>query len=174
MPDVQSIGYAMPPQQNQYMTADNINSAPMIYEPEIEEKSGSSFGWGTLTVTALAAAAIGGFIGHKVGAGKEGLDAVKKELEELKNSEAVKNYDKLKEATEKLEETVEKKSWWNFHGVKKAIKEAFAPFKKDAAKVENEAKDDVKKTTETVSDEVKKTADDAKSETQPPRRPTHS
>ena len=164
MTEIQSVSpadYSI--QQTQY---DNeINNVPMAYNEPTPKKHGSKL----LLKTLVALGLIGGgaYLIYRYG-GKKGGEAVEEakdkvketveevvsdaekalkaekeklasELEALKNSEAVKNYDTLKTDFEKLnkaaqeaQDYVDKKHWWNFRGVKKKMKELFDPFKPKA------------------------------------------
>lgn len=118
MPEVQNIGaadYAQYPQyQEQYSVPEDLQ-AQEIYDPAIEEKKEASKGrLGATILAATIGAVIGGLATHHFSAkgAKNALKTAEGELEALKNSEAVKNYDSLKKATDEIHEVVGEKSIW--------------------------------------------------------------
>ena len=118
MPEVQNIGaadYAQYPQyQEQYSVPEDIQ-AQEIYDPAVEEKKEASKSRLGATILALTlGAVIGGIATHHISA-KNAKNALKKaegDYDALMNSEAVKNYDSLKKATDEIHEVVGEKSIW--------------------------------------------------------------
>ena len=152
MPEVQNVGavdYAQyqPSQYQNDAYVEDYNTQPEVYDENTAEMQAANKS--RLGATILTAAIVGGLGllgGHMWGAsGKKAAvtakEAAEKSLEELKNSEAVKNYDKLKDAAEKVEKEVSEHkpfSWW---GIKNFVKEKFAFLRDDAKKVADEAKE---------------------------------
>ena len=175
MPEVQNVGTVdytqyQPSQYPQESYAQDYNTQPEVYDEsyvQMQEANKSRMG-STLLAGAIAIGlGVGGYLlGKRSGKSGEAVDkttkAVKKELEDLKNSEAVKNYDKLKTAVEDVEKYVKEKSWYNFHGVKNKIKNAFAFLKKDTKKAAEESVDKAKEKAEDAKAAAEKTAEDAK------------
>lgn len=177
MPEVQNVGAVdytqyQPSQYQQENYANDFNTQPEVYDEnyaQMQTANKSRMGATILAAAITAGIGIGAYYLGKSRAGGGNIDGVKKELEnvkkeltELKDSEAIKNYDKLKTATEEVEKYVNEKSWYNFRGVKNKIKKAFGFLKEDAAKVTEEAKDKVNKETEKAVDEVKDAATELK------------
>ena len=175
MPEVQNVGAA---DYEQYQPTQYVNdpqayqedyAQPEVYDERAEQmKAASRSRLGATFVSVLISAGIGVtcyYIGKRAGKGAEvsdkTMDAIKKELEDLKNSEAVKNYDKLKQSAEEVEKFVEEKSWYNFHGVTNKIKEAFGFLKADSKKAAEEVKDDAAKAAETAKEEAKKATEES-------------
>jgi hypothetical protein len=156
MPEVQNVGavdYAQyqPSQYQNDAYVEDYNTQPEVYDENMAEVQAANKS--RLGATILTAAIIGGLGligGHMWGAhGKKAAETAKetaeKALEEIKNSDAVKNYDKLKDAAEKVEKEVTDHnpfSWW---GIKKYVKDAFAFLKQDSKKVAEEAEEGAKK-----------------------------
>ena len=153
MPEVQNIGAVDYAQQYQNQNPQQYNTVPEdiqaqeIYDPAIAEKQKSKssvapFIWGA-GIGALAA----GLLTHHFSA-KSATKALKEaeiELESLKSSEAIKNYDGLKKATDEVQQVIEQKISWNpktwFSRFKlNKIKDILNPFKKDAKVAEEGAK----------------------------------
>ena len=133
MPEVQNIraeDYAQyqPSQYQQEAFSEAYDTQPEVYDESYEQMQAANKS--RLGATILSTAIVAGvgiasyFIGKNRGAKaapenmKKELEAVKKELDELKNSEAVKNYDKLKEAANEISEIangdkVYSKGWIN-------------------------------------------------------------
>ena len=129
------------------MPVDLSGQIPADYSTEVEgqnKSSGSMTGLAVLGGLALAGLCLWG--GRKMG--KNAAKDIEKELNELKNSEAVQNYDKMKEAVNEIIEKAETtenfkllkpKTWKNANFVK-FIKEKLSPFKKEAEKAADETK----------------------------------
>lgn len=177
MPEVQNVGavdYAQyqPSQYPQEDYTNNYNVQPEVYDEsysQMQAANKSRMGATLLAAAITAGIGVGAYYLGKTRAGggnidgvKKELEAVKKELTELKDSEAIKNYDKLKTATEEVEKYVNEKSWYNFRGVKNKIKKAFGFLKEDSKKVTEEANDKVNKETEKAVDEAKDAAAELK------------
>ena len=121
MPEVQNIGvadYANQYQTNQYpeqySVPEDLN-AQEIYDPAIEEKKEASKNrLGATMLGLLIGATIAGIATHHFStkSAKNALKEAEGELEALRNSEAVKNYDSLKKATDEIKEVVGEKSKW--------------------------------------------------------------
>ena len=163
MPEVQNVGAVdysqyQPSQYQQETYAEDYNTQPEVYDEsyaQMQEANKSRMG-STLLAGAIAIGlGVGGyFLGKRSGKSGEVVDktteTLKKELEDLKNSEAVKNYDKLKTAAEEVEKYVEAKSWYNFHGVKDTKKSV-----EEVADKTKEKAEEVKKTAEKTTEETK-------------------
>ncbi|MBR1775671.1 hypothetical protein IJ750_01185 [bacterium] len=165
MPEVQNVGavdYANPYQQYEVAEPSQVPAAidgtmPELYDPEVEQKkqaAGSMTGLKVLGGIAAAGLLLWG--GHKWG--KNSAKDAMKELEELKNSEAVRNYDKMKEAVNDVIKTAEEtqefkwlkpKTWKNADFVK-TVKEKLSPFKDDAEKVAEDAEKKVEEAAESA------------------------
>ena len=166
MPDVQNVGAAdyaqyQPSQYPNEAYVEDYNAQPEVYDEHAEQmKAASKSKLGATLLTSVVVGSIALFGGYKWG-GKSAAterDAALKALNELKNSEAVQNYDKLKEAAEKVEKEVTEHnplSWW---GIKNKVKEAFSFLKKDAKEAVEETKDEVKEGAEKAVDETKDAA----------------
>ncbi len=153
------------PVEAEQIPVDISQQMPVDYSAELEstKKSGSLAG---PIILGLALLGITGFCGYKYG-GKN----LAKKLDALNNSEAVKNYNSLKEqhdnlknATNELLETAENskfhifKPWtWNKKFINK-VKEKLSPFKK----VEENITEETKKAADGIKEaaEAKKAADD--------------
>ena len=169
MPEVQNVGAAdyaqyQPSQYPNEVYADDYSTQPAIYDEsmaEVQQASKSRLGLTILSVAVAAGIGIGGyFIGKRAGKNPAvDKDSIKAELENIKNSEAVKNYDKLKQAAEDVEKFVEEKSWYNFRGVKNKIKNAFGFLKEQPKKATEEVKEGAEKV---ADDAAKKTEEAAK------------
>ena len=183
MPEVKNVGAVdynqyQPQQYQQEDYINDYNSQPEVYDESYSQmKAANKSRIGATILSAAIVAGIGVsayFIGKSRGGNIDGvkkeLEAVKKELTELKDSEAIKNYDKLKTATEEVEKYVSEKKWYNFHGVKNKIKKAFGFLKEDSKKVAEETKDKAKAdgvesakgSAKNLSNETKKSSEEAK------------
>jgi len=175
MPEVQNVGAAdyaqyQPSQYPQDTYEQDYNTQPEMYDENYAQmQAANKSRMGATVVAGLIAAGIGvcGYmIGKKSGKGtdaiKKELESVKQELADLKNSEAIKNYDKLKTASEEVEKFVGEKHWYNFFGVKNKIKNAFSFLKEDSKKTADEAKDNVNKEAEKAVDKAKDAAAELK------------
>lgn len=149
---VSNANYAMniASKQNEPVVQDYSNM-PTVYEPVAEEKKSSS---NVVGMTLLGIAALGGgvLLGKRMGA--KAADEAVQALERIQNSEAVKNYDTMKKATDEIAKVVENKKWYNLKtwSVTGKIKKILAPIKEQTTKTA----DDVAK----AADDVAKTADD--------------
>ena len=174
MSEVQNVGavdYAQyqPSQSVQETMPEEYNYQPEVYNEDYAKMQAANKSRVGATVLAAAIAAgigvCGYFIGKRSGNGAEvadkSIDSLKKELSDLKNSEAIKNYDKLMQSAEEVEKFVEEKHWYNFFGVKNKIKEAFSFLKDDSAKVVEESKEKAEEAAKKAADEAKKTTEDA-------------
>lgn len=159
-PQQMPVDEAQMPVDAQQMPVDLSGQIPADYSTEVEgqnKSSGSMTGLAVLGGLALAGLCLWG--GRKMG--KNAAKDIEKELNELKNSEAVQNYDKMKEAVNEIIERAETtenfkllkpKTWKNAKFVK-FIKEKLSPFKNEAEKTADETKN--------AAEEVKNAADDA-------------
>lgn len=137
------------------------NNVPMVYEGDVEQPKKRSSGV-VKALTTLAILGSGGYLLYRYGAKEK--DAILNELEQLKNSEAVKNYEQLKNAKEKVENIVENEKFYGIAGgvskLKNKIREIFGALKEDTEKV----KEDVKELAEDAKnavEEIKESAEDA-------------
>lgn len=168
MPEVQNIGavdYAQyqPQPQAEYDNYADYNTQPEVYDEnyaQMQEASKSRLGATILTSLIIGGGAlIGGYFWG--GKGKKAAEIAKKSAEEaqqaaeqaletLKNSEAVRNYDKLKETAQTAmadaEKLADEKAGKLFDsercgkGFQKKLDEFFKPVKDNIAKAEEEAK----------------------------------
>ena len=175
MPEVQNVGaidYAQyqPSQSQQEVIGEDYNAQPEVYdESYVQMQAANKSRMGATIVAGLIATGIGvgGYLIGKHGVKgdevvKKELETLKKELTDLKSSEAVKNYDKLKQSAEEVEKFVEEKSWYNFFGVKDKIKNAFSFLKEDSKKVAEDATQTADKAKDSAEDAAKKAVDEAK------------
>ena len=168
---VQSIGAPVSTpyvQANSYDSAYPVENAYAIpeYEEVPESKGSSGTGKVLATVAFLALLGLGGWGCHRLGA-----SSYKKELTELKNSEAVKNYEGLKatfdgmsEAVEKIEKDADKVIDSTFGGwqygkdfardVKEKITTPFKDAKSKIEKAAKEAEDEAGEAAEEAADAV--------------------
>ena len=135
---------------------EEYSNMPMVYEsvPETKKSSSNLLGMTLLGVAGIA----GGYIIGKRG-GKAAYEEVAQKYESLVNSEAVKNYDKLKNATNEISKVADnysifKPTTW---GVSKKVKNILKPLKDDISKTTKEAADDVAK----AADDATKAVDDS-------------
>lgn len=152
MSEVQNIGavdYAQyqPSQISQEADVENYNTQPEIYDEnyaQIQAANKSRVGATLMSALVLGGLAVLG--GYSFG--KHSAKNAKKALEELKNSEAVQNYDKVVEALDKVQKVTEKCTGTMFgeyrcgEGVKEMIDkiiERAKNFKKPAKTVEKSA-----------------------------------
>ena len=179
MPEVQNIGavdYAMPyANQNINVEEPQITEdiEPVMYNPEVDEQKSSSSSLLPIALTSLTLGALCLWGGHKWG--KSAAEDALKELENLKNSEAVKNYENLKKATDEIAELADNNAvkfewtkpstWFKNNALAKKIQELLAPFKKEEAKVaetaEKAAKEGAEKAGETAADAADKAGEAA-------------
>ena len=177
MPEVQNIG-AMDYDQyqpSQYPSyEEDYSSQPVVYDESAEEmRAASSSRMGATILTGTIVAGLGLLGGYFIGKHgkvsgkdvdkvKDELKNVKDELDSLKNSEAVKHYDKLKEASENVEKEIENHSSWSWWGIKNKVKSIFKPVKDDIAKTQEEAKkaaEEAKKAAEETADSAKENSE---------------
>lgn len=121
------------------LPADDLSNLPVVYDEATEQKKKAALGMTGATILALTTLAIGGFIGHKMGA--KGVEEAK-----IKAEEAVKKYEKAQEAAAKIEEAIAENNetgflgrFFGFQKMKDKISELIAPFKKEAPKAEETA-----------------------------------
>ena len=148
------------PVEAEQMPVDISQQMPVDYSAEVEgsNKSGSL---AVPIILGLALLGITGFGGYKYG-GKN----LAKKLDALNNSEAVKNYNSLKEQHDNLKNSINEiletaenskfnlfKPWTWGRKFVNTIKEKLSPYKTTVEKASEEAKK--------VADEAKKAADDA-------------
>lgn len=174
MPEVQNVGavdYSQyQPEMYQAQNTADINGAgmPIAYDdPVYEEKRSAASSMKGLAIAGVIGAVVGGLLTYKFAGGKGSESAIKKiesELNELKNSEAVRNYEKVKEAVlnveKEAEEAGKKTRWWKpktwgtktlTSKIKKIIstaKEGFAKIKDDAGEAAGKVADDAKNAAE--------------------------
>ena len=148
---VNNANYAMniATKQNAPATEDYSNM-PMVYEQVPEPKKSSNVVG--MTLLGIGGLGLGYLFGKRMGS--KAADEAVQALEVLQNSEAVKNYETLKKATDEITKVVENKKWYkpNTWGVTEKVKEILAPVKEQAAKAKEEAAK--------VVDDVAKAADD--------------
>ena len=186
MPEVQNVGAVdyskYQPEMYQAQEAAqvpmDINSGemPIAYDdPIMAEKRSAASSMKGLAIAGVIGAVVGGLLTYKF-AGTKGSsaakEAVEKELNELKNSEAVKNYEKVKEAFVNVEKEVQgaqkfcwykPKTWGTatlvskIKGLLKPARENLDKFTEETKKVVDEASGEVKK----AAEEGKKAAEDA-------------
>ncbi len=185
MPEVQNVGavdYAQyqPSQYQPEVYAEEYNTQPEVYDEQMEEmKAANKSRLGANILSGVIAAGVGGTIGFLLGkrgkVAKSEFEAVKKELENLQNSEAVKNYDGMKKGLEELEKLAEENDkkffGWMKNGkeFKQKLSKFFEPYKKAAEEAKESAenaKDAVEEVADDVAKEVKSSAE--------AKRPTHS
>ena len=190
MPEVDNIGaidYAQYQQQPQAQYDDyaNYNTQPEVYDEnyaQMQEASKSRLGATLLTAVIIGGGALlGGYL--LGGKGKKAAEAAKKTAEDakktaedalanLKNSEAVKNYDKLKEATEKamadVENLADKGAGKRFgaercgNGFKEKVEEFFKPVKENLSAAKEAKAAEEKATQEKIAALVEKVKNDDK------------
>lgn len=186
MPEVQNIGavdYAQQYQPSQYQPsqyqqyddyAENYGTQPEVYDEqaaEMQQASKSRLGATALATLIVALGTLGGgyYWGNHsakgANAAKEAAEKAKETaesaLQELKDSEAVKYYDKLKEVTTQLHDIATENAGNFFgknrvgRGFKDKMDELLTPIKEAISK-------DKEKAAEKAAEETKKIAEEAK------------
>lgn len=154
MAEVQNIGavdynqfqpeqYQTTPEQLQYTPDAAMDNMPAVYDETVEAKKAAGMGMVGATILGTTMLVVGGLIGKHIGS--KGLDAAIKTANEAKAKadEAIKNYEKIQEATEKIEQAVKENNdkgpfgrIFGFQKMKDKISELIKPFKKEAPKAE--------------------------------------
>lgn len=173
MPEVQSIGatdYAQyqPTQYQQYdnQYTDSYGMPPEVYDENtvaMQETSKSNMGAKVLTAAIIGLGALGGgylWGSHGKKAANTAKETAEKALEDMKNSEAVKFYDKLKEATDTIQNLAEENDRAFFGWMKKGSK-----FRKKVDELLNPIKDSIKKFKEEAVEAAEKAGEEAKEAT---------
>ncbi len=173
MPEVQSVGAAdytqsYQPVQYQENYTNDMNEMPVVYDEAVEPKK-SSFGIKGLAILGTLAA-----VGIGIGCYKLGGKNAAKELDALKNSEAVKNYDSMKEAFNSMKDAVNelekdadgiikpKTVWQKITGLftkdkgfaQKTKDKVINPYKEKAEKIEKAIKEAAEEAGEAVEEAV--------------------
>ena len=171
MPEVQNVGAAdyaqyQPSQYQGEAYVEDYNTQPEVYDEqmaEIQAANKSRKGAMILTGTIVAGLGLlgGYFIGKHGKASKSDMDAIKKELDELKNSDAIKNYDKLKQAADEVEKEVAGRDFWNWWGIKDFVKNKFAFLKEDTKKAADEAKEAAEDAANNAKEKAEEAAESA-------------
>jgi len=168
MAEVQNVGavdYAQyqPSQYTEETYPENYTTQPEVYDENMAEiQAANKNRMGATLLSGTIAVGIGLLGGYLIGKhGKKDLDGVKKELDELKNSEAMKNYEKLKEAAEKVQKEIEEHNGFSWWGIKDKVKAIFAEFNNSVKKVGDEVKDEAKDATKKAAEETEKKTEEA-------------
>ena len=143
MAEVQNIGAVdynqFQPTQLQTAPEQEMDNMPVVYDEAAEQKRSAGMGMVGATILGATMLVVGGLIGKKMGS--KGLEEAKQKAEE-----AVKNYEKIQEATSEIEKVIEENNnkgffqkYFSVESMKNKIMEIIKPFKKEAEAVEEKA-----------------------------------